>query len=1270
MSRRESSLLLFHVGFAVLVCQALFAREFLVLFHGNEIAIGVFFAAWVGWLGAGAALAGVVARDKSEVGVALWLLFLALAPAAMGELELLRHAREWIGAAQGEIAPLGSLALAVSIATAPLGLLAGLLFPLSCRAVSFESREGAIGRLYGYEALGSCVGGLVFTFWWAGIARAIPILFVLAGLSGAHVLFVALRDSIKRFHAVAGGTLLALALIGAVIGLPSQWSDASRLARFKTLQPDLELLDEADTRYQHAAVARRGEQIVFLSNGKIVASAPDERANDQRAAFAVAQRSDARRVLLVGGGVEGLAQAFLRYDGLERVTVLEQDATFAGLVRRHLPKSLQDRFDDSRLEVVAEDARRAVTNGSLGAFDLAVINLPDPSTAYLNRAYTHEFFADLRECVGPDGVVIASVTSAEHVLGEDVLGYGASVFATMRSVFEEVVIAPGDVNTLAASDNAERVSVDWQELARRYATIAPSDSTFPAEAFASMLEPERVTFARDRFTNAVAPINSDARPSTYYLNMILWGRFAGSNVSAFLKTSQRAGLAALLAPLIVALFLLLARGRKKGASSLRAASLVAVLVAGLFAMAADLALLFAYQSAFGFVYERIGLVVAALMLGLAAGSLAVSRWSSARSTRMLCSSLVALTAFAVLLISGLSFLPSFTSTAPAAAEIAFMALFFLTGAFSGGVFAAASRSRQASSMTRNAAALDAMDHIGGALGALATGAFFVPMLGVVETAIFLASFCGFALAVCLMATIGGRRRDDGWAWVLAWIAVSVYAVMLLSREPERREDFTIGANVLSDLTGRRVFERLERPFGHYRVVDAPSPEAVVSSRETAPDARGWGGAVPLLIDLDAQSIRNVRLGSHNETPSYVEGIDEWLAQFRAAPIDNGFHLGDNIDAMTGATVTSQAVVDAMNRSAYLAGARLFGRDLNASKFDSLTWRAALLAPRNLLLVGCFVLLVPVYLRPRRWTRYVLQGAAFVILGVATNQVLTLADIARLSIEPSFTPATASLTALVTLVAISGLLFGAAFCGYLCPFGAAQEFASLIGKRLGFNTPITHGMARDARRLRYGLLVAGLVGFWLSSGNRAFVSFSPMQFVFSGKASLLVWLLAALIAIACLRHFRFWCRAFCPAGAALALFNHVGLLDRFLRRRRAASCDVGMASAQDVDCLRCNRCVEGMDSARARPGGARSLVAFTVVTLLLIGAIIVSDLRRDASQSVDSGSVVEGAYRGRDVDRARLDRALQSGQIVEHEALYYRRLEDDDTRAGQRSGADD
>ena len=70
------------------------------------------------------------------------------------------------------------------------------------------------------------------------------------------------------------------------------------------------------------------------------------------------------------------------------------------------------------------------------------------------------------------------------------------------------------------------------------------------------------------------------------------------------------------------------------------------------------------------------------------------------------------------------------------------------------------------------------------------------------------------------------------------------------------------------------------------------------------------------------------------------------------------------------------------------------------------------------------------------------GASFVILGIATNQVLTLADIARLSVEPSFSVATATL---VVLVAISGLLFGAAFCGYLCPFGAAQEFVSLIGK---------------------------------------------------------------------------------------------------------------------------------------------------------------------------------------------------------------------------------
>ena len=106
--------LLFLVGFFTLVAQALLIREFLVLYLGSEIAVGIFYAAWLGWIAVGAALYPLLARRWR--GAADWLpLWPALLPpAALLELAALLEVRLWLGVPAAEIVPFGTLALATA----------------------------------------------------------------------------------------------------------------------------------------------------------------------------------------------------------------------------------------------------------------------------------------------------------------------------------------------------------------------------------------------------------------------------------------------------------------------------------------------------------------------------------------------------------------------------------------------------------------------------------------------------------------------------------------------------------------------------------------------------------------------------------------------------------------------------------------------------------------------------------------------------------------------------------------------------------------------------------------------------------------------------------------------------------------------------------------------------------------------------------------------------------------------------------------------------
>lgn len=78
-------------------------------------------------------------------------------------------------------------------------------------------------------------------------------------------------------------------------------------------------------------------------------------------------------------------------------------------------------------------------------------------------------------------------------------------------------------------------------------------------------------------------------------------------------------------------------------------------------------------------------------------------------------------------------------------------------------------------------------------------------------------------------------------------------------------------------------------------------------------ANGYGGAINLLVGADANGrVTGVRVLEHHETPGIGDVIEpnrsSWILAFgsRAATRD-----GDNIDAMTGATITTRAVIAAV-----------------------------------------------------------------------------------------------------------------------------------------------------------------------------------------------------------------------------------------------------------------------------------------------------------------------------------------------------------------------
>jgi polyferredoxin len=176
-----------------------------------------------------------------------------------------------------------------------------------------------------------------------------------------------------------------------------------------------------------------------------------------------------------------------------------------------------------------------------------------------------------------------------------------------------------------------------------------------------------------------------------------------------------------------------------------------------------------------------------------------------------------------------------------------------------------------------------------------------------------------------------------------------------------------------------------------------------------------------------------------------------------------------------------------------------------------------------------------------------------------------------------------------VVLLSALFLGRAFCGWICPVGAFQEFLH----RLRGGIPREH-LPSSARRwlsaLRFIVLVATVELAW-SGLLIVYLKFCPV-YALAHPAGM-VWtgaLMLALLFSGGIWIERLFCRILCPMGALLTVFSRIGAVLRLnrglIRRDYDASlkcrncpnyCPMGVEmgdadTIRSADCIRCGRCI--------------------------------------------------------------------------------------------------
>ena len=184
-----------------------------------------------------------------------------------------------------------------------------------------------------------------------------------------------------------------------------------------------------------------------------------------------------------------------------------------------------------------------------------------------------------------------------------------------------------------------------------------------------------------------------------------------------------------------------------------------------------------------------------------------------------------------------------------------------------------------------------------------------------------------------------------------------------------------------------------------------------------------------------------------------------------------------------------------------------------------------------------------------------------------------------------------LTAMIIIIPIT-IILGRFFCGWLCTFGAINDFIYIISNKI-FKTKFKVNEKVDSilKYLKYIILLF-IIGVIWTSGNTAFDSYSPWDaFAQIDNISVVIaeytggFIILALIAVGAVFIERFFCRYICPLGAVFAILSKARILKIKKFRDKCGSCRICTNNCSmgiklyEVDkvtsgeCINCFKCVD-------------------------------------------------------------------------------------------------
>lgn len=297
-----------------------------------------------------------------------------------------------------------------------IGVLVGAEIPILTRIIESDRRHLrlTLSSIFSIDYIGGLLGSIAFPLLLLPRLGFFATSF-LCGLVNALAAAIVLWRYGRRIDGVRGLRVVAVAMIAMMVAGMVGADHLSRMVE-GGLYRDTVVFSE-QTPYQKVVLTKRSgngaDDVRLFIDGNIQFSSQDEyRYHEALVHVPMAEATGHGHVLILGGGDGLAAREVLKYDDVEDVTIVDLDEAITRISRDNHDISQVNggSLSDGRVTVVNDDAARFLRE-SKSAYDVIVIDLPDPNSEVLNQLYTGAFYRLVGQHLTDGGVFVTQSTS-------------------------------------------------------------------------------------------------------------------------------------------------------------------------------------------------------------------------------------------------------------------------------------------------------------------------------------------------------------------------------------------------------------------------------------------------------------------------------------------------------------------------------------------------------------------------------------------------------------------------------------------------------------------------------------------------------------------------------------------------------------------------------------------------------------------------------------------------------------------------------------------